>query len=75
MNMPTIEEINDYIYSLPHSAIGGSRHYDNKSNEARIYDGVLHEWSYEEVIKIIKHFTENSNTDDRERIQQTTQIH
>ena len=58
IKMPTIEEINGYIYSLPHSATGASRKYENKSMEARIYDGVKHEWSYEQVIKIVKHFTE-----------------
>lgn len=58
--VPTIEEINDYIYSLPHSAEGSSRHYSNKSMEARIYDGVKHEWSYEQIIEIIKHFTEEN---------------
>lgn len=58
--MPTIEEINNYIYTLPHSSIGSSRYYDNKSMEARIYDGVEHSWGYEQVVDIIKHFTEQN---------------
>lgn len=51
------EEIERFAYSLPHSASGfWPKDIDCKSVEARTKYGVSHEWSYEQVMNIARHF-------------------
>lgn len=52
-------ELERFAYSLPHSAEGlWPKDIDPKSVEARTKYGVHHAWSYEQVKKIARHFTE-----------------
>lgn len=51
------EELEQFAYSLPHSATGHwPKGTDPKSAAARTEFGVLHAWSYEQVKKIARHF-------------------
>ena len=52
-------ELERFAYSLPHSATGfWPKDIDAKSVEARTKYGVHHDWSYEQVMNIARHFTE-----------------
>ena len=52
------KEIEDYAYSLPHSANGTSSYVsDTKSPKAREF-GIRHYWSYDDVELIAEHFFE-----------------
>ena len=52
------DEIEKYVYSLPHSVTGTSSYVsDIKSPIARDF-GVRHDWSYKYVEQIAKHFFE-----------------
>ena len=53
------DELERFAYSLPHSATGfWPKDIDAKSVEARTKYGVHHDWSYEQVMNIARHFTE-----------------
>lgn len=53
------KKIEDYAYTLPHSSTGIGpklKHYDTPSVKEARNNGWEHRWSYEHVVKIVKHF-------------------
>lgn len=52
-------EIEEYAYTLPHSSTGigpNLKHYDDPSVKEARSNGWKHEWSYDNVVNIVKHF-------------------
>ena len=52
------EEIDDYIYSLPHSATGGGGNFDDPRVKEARDNGWKHAWPYENVVIIARHFAQ-----------------
>lgn len=58
------KKIEDYAYTLPHSSTGvgpNLKYYDDPSVKEARSNGWKHAWSYENVVKIVKHFIESES--------------
>ena len=64
------DELERFAYSLPHSATGfWPKDIDAKSVDARTKYGVHHDWSYEQVMNIARHFAEWQKNKMKETLQ------
>jgi hypothetical protein len=52
------KEIEDYAYSLPHSSTGSSAYVSDKRLPIARQFGIKHEWSFDYVEEIARHFYE-----------------